>query len=260
MKAGVLGCGAIGGPVARAIQRGEVAGVQLSGVVHAGEVNPEDLPVCTLSQLVTESDLVIECAGQRALAELGPEVVKSGVDLLAVSTGALAEPELLRVLRDAGPGRLRLCSGAIGGIDLLSATARMAGLKAVRIATTKRSATLVQSWMDPDFARRIRASTAPLELARGSANEIVRAFPASANVAASVALAVGSWDMVQATVVADPGASRTSHVIEATGSAGEYRFEIRNDPSVDNPATSGVVPHAVLAAVARFAGQTGVFG
>lgn len=259
MRVAVLGCGAIGGAVARAIHRGDVPGAQLTGVVHAGEHDPPDLPTATVEEVLAESDLVIECAGQRALSEIGPAVIAAGADLLAVSTGALADPVLLKTLRETGPGRLRLCTGAIGGLDLLSAAAGADGLDAVRIVTTKKASALLQPWMDQDLARRVCTTSEPLELARGPASEIVAAFPASANVAASVALAIGRWDFVTAAVVADPDAPRTSHVITAQGPAGEYRFEIGNHPSAENPATSGVVPHAVREAVARLASPTGAF-
>ncbi|MHA6803813.1 aspartate dehydrogenase domain-containing protein [Salinifilum ghardaiensis] len=259
MKVAILGCGAIGGVVARAVRDGAVPGAELVGVVHTEPVDPPDLPVVGSRSASEDAELVVECAGQRALAELGPSVVASGADLLVVSVGALTDDGLLAELRDAGPGRLHLCTGAIGGLDLLAATARGGGLDAVRIATTKKASALVQQWMGAEQQERLRAATEPVELMRGPAREVTAAFPASANVAASVALAVGSWDRVEATVVADPRAPMTSHVISAAGSAGEYRFEIGNRPSPDNPATSGVVPHAVLAAVARLARPTGVF-
>lgn len=255
----MLGCGAIGGAVARELRGGGVPGAELSGVVHGAGQDPPDLPVSTVEEVLERSDLVVECAGQRALAETGPRVIASGADLLAVSIGALADLALLTTLRDTGPGRLRLCSGAVGGLELLASAARAGGLRAVRIVTTKKAATLAQSWMDDQLARRVRSTAEPLELMRGPVGEVARAFPSSANVAASVALAAGGWDFVEAAVVADPDASLTSHVIDAEGSSGQYRFEIRNQPSARNPATSRVVAQAVLESLARIASPTGAF-
>lgn len=259
MKVAILGCGAIGSVVAHAVQNGEVPGAELVGVVHAEPTDPPGLPVLGIDAAIARADLIVECAGQRALAALGPSVVASGTDLLVVSVGALADDALLAKLRDTGPGRLHLCSGAIGGLDVLAATARMGGLAAVSIVTTKKAPTLIQKWMDQPAAERLRTTTEPVQLMRAPAREVTAAFPASANVAASVALAVGDWNLVEATVVADPDAPLTSHIITAEGRAGGYRFEICNHPSENNPATSGVVPHAVLAAVARLATPTGAF-
>lgn len=242
MKVTVLGAGAIGGVVARALLAGQVPGADLLGVVHRDPVDPPDLPVLDEPSAVSGADLVVECAGHAALAGLGPSVVAAGTDLLAVSVGALTDDALLAAL-SAGPGRVHLSTGAVGGLDVLRAAARMGPLHA-RVTTTKSAAAL--------------GVDGPGVLRSGPAREIAAAFPRSTNVVAAVALAVGAWDRVEAAVVADPDATRTSHVIEAWGAAGEYRFEIRNAPSEETPTTSAVVPFAVLRAVADLAGTTAV--
>ncbi|GLY77763.1 L-aspartate dehydrogenase [Actinoallomurus iriomotensis] len=225
-RVAVVGRGSIGGVVIRALESGEVPGARLTAVVDLGD---------SLDDALAVADLVVECAGQRALAELGPRVVAAGKDLLVVSIGALTDDALHERLR-GGPGRLFLTSGAIGGLDLLRAAALMAPLEKVRIVTTKKPATLG-----------VPHAAEPVEVMRGPAREVAAAFPKSTNVAAAVALAAGSFDVVEAVVVADPAATLTSHVITASGPAGDYRFEIRNRPSEQNPASSQVVPHAVLA-------------
>lgn len=232
MRVAVLGSGAIGGVVISALESGEVPGTRLTAVVNLGDSLEDALPL---------ADLVVECAGQRALAELGPKVIDAGKDLLVVSIGALTDDALHERLR-GGPGRLFLTSGAIGGLDLLRAAALMAPLETVRIVTTKKPSTLGV----PDTG-------GPVEVMRGPARQIAAAFPKSTNVAAAVALAAGSFDIVEAVVMADPAATLTSHVITASGPAGDYRFEIRNRPSEQNPASSQVVPHAVLAALRELA-------
>ncbi|MBE2997928.1 DUF108 domain-containing protein [Nocardiopsis sp. HNM0947] len=254
----VLGAGAIGGVVARALHAGEVPGARLVGVVHADPEDPPGLPVLGADEAIERAELVVECAGQRALAVLGPKVVARGRDLLVASVGALTDPGLWDSL-DGGPGRLLLCTGAVGGLDLLRAAAAMGPLEHVHIETTKRASSLVQDWMGEDEAAELRTTEQRRELMNGPARKVASSFPKSANVAASVALAAGDWDVVSAAVVADPEAGLTSHVITARGAAGEYRFEIRNHPSELTPTTSGVVPHAVLRAVAGRTGATGVF-
>lgn len=232
MKVAVLGCGAIGSVVASALDAGEVPGATLTEVIGRG------------SAPAVAADLLVEAAGQAALAEHGSAAVAAGTDLLIVSAGALCDPALLAALT-AGPGRVHVSSGAIGGLDVLSAAARMGGLDGVRVTTTKKAATLLPDGPLPD---------GPVELRRGSAREIAAAFPKSANVAVSVALAVADWDLVEAAVVADPDAPRTRHLIEAWGPAGEYRVEIANAPSARTPTTSAITPYAVLRAIADLAG------
>ncbi|GAA2632566.1 aspartate dehydrogenase domain-containing protein [Actinomadura fulvescens] len=253
----VVGCGAIGGVVARALDAGEVAGVRLAGVVDPA--GAPGLPQLSLEGAIEAADLVVEAAGQSVLADVGPRVVAAGTDLLVVSVGALTDDALLARLYGAGEGRVHLVTGAIGGLDMLRSAARMGPLEKVRIVTTKKPAGLVQPWMDEAEARRVRSADGPVEVRRGPAREIAAAFPRSTNVAAAVALAVGDWDRVEAVVMADPAATLTSHVITASGAAGDYRFEIRNRPSPDNPTTSQVVPYAVLKAIGDLAARTGSF-
>lgn len=259
MRVAVLGCGAIGGTVARALARGEVTGTELVGVVHDDPVDPADLPVFGIDDALSVADLVVECAGQGALSTLGPRVLATGADLLVASVGALADEEVFGALTTPATGRIYLSTGAIGGLDLLAAAARMGSLHSVAITTTKQAGNLVQPWMSEAEADRVRRASEPAELMRGPARKVTAAFPKSANVAASVALAAGDWDVVTATVVADPAAWLTTHVITVDGVAGTYRFEIRNHPSAETPTTSGVVPHAVLHAIEGLAGHKAVF-
>lgn len=259
MRIAVVGCGAIGGTVARAIAAGEVVGAELVGVVHNVGADPQGLPVLGIADAVREADLVVECAGQNALAEVAPLVLDAGKDLLVVSVGALADDAVFAAVVGSSAGRVYLSTGAVGGLDVLSAAARMAPLSDVRITTTKIAHALVQPWMSEPEAMLLRRAREPVELLRGPARKVTAAFPTSTNVAASVALACGSWDVVEAAVVADPEARRTSHVITAEGQAGSYRFEITNRPSEENPRSSGVVPYAVLRALDALAGAKVVF-
>ena len=89
--------------------------------------------------LARRPDIVAEVAGQQAVAELGPEVLRRGFDLLVISIGALAEPKLLERLKAAardGKSRILLPAGAIGGIDAIAAM-RVAGLHSVRYRSRK---------------------------------------------------------------------------------------------------------------------------
>lgn len=259
MKVGVIGAGSIGRVVAKSLRDGEVSNAELTGVLHTDPIDPIGLPVLAFGDLVTCSDLVVECAGQRALAELGPAVLDAARDLLVVSVGALAEQELFDRLVSAEHGAVHLSTGAIGGLDLLSAAAAMGPLERVEIVTTKRAGNLIQPWMSQEQARQLQHADAAIELMRGPARTVTSHFPQSANVAASVALAVGDWDVVDAAVVADPAAERTAHVITADGAAGKYRFEVINHPSPETPTSSRIVPFAVVSAIRALASPRGVF-
>lgn len=252
----VLGHGAIGAVVTAALSAGEVPGARLVAVVDPTAPPAPPLPAASLDIALGRAELIVECAGQSALREAGPTVIAAGRHLLALSTGALADSALHQRLL-AGPGRLSLCAGAVGGLDLLSAIAHRAPFDSVTIRTTKSPRSLLQPWMAESEAARLRNATGPYELMRAPAREVTRAFPATSNVAASVALALGDWDLVEAVVVADPGAALSRHEIVATGPAGQYRFEIANRPSPANPRSSAVVPYAVLRAIGGLTGASG---
>lgn len=256
LRVGLLGHGAVGRPVATALRAGAVPGAQLVGVsasTHTGCPEATDV-----AGLIDRSDLVVEAAGHQAVRSYGAAVLGAGVDLLLVSVGAMADEELRRGLASSGPGRLVISSGAIGGLDLLR-SARRAGPVTVQLVSTKKPASLVQPWMDADEADRLRNATEgdePIVVFDGAAEAAAARFPANANVAATLALAVGDWVAVGVRIVADPAATSTQHEISVTAATGSYHFSIHNIPSPDNPASSQLVADAVLRAVAdRAAGE-----
>ncbi|MBT2597949.1 aspartate dehydrogenase domain-containing protein [Arthrobacter sp. ISL-72] len=256
-RVGVIGYGAIGVPVVAGITAGRVAGAVLEGIISRSPLSNVPVKQLDLAEALECCDLLVECAGQEALVEHAEDVLRAGVDLLVTSIGALADREFSRQLHAAVPGRLFLTSGAVGGLDLLSSGARAEGYDKVTITTTKLPGSLVQPWMKEALVEEIRNARGPLDVYEGSAAEAALLFPKSLNAGAAVAIAVNNWDAVTVRVRADPAAELTSHVIEASGNIGEYRFEIRNKPSEDNPRTSGVVPFAVLRSLESIIGGRG---
>ncbi|MEU0988178.1 aspartate dehydrogenase domain-containing protein [Streptomyces sp. NPDC005953] len=252
----LIGHGAIGSVIAGALNEGRVPGARLVAIVDPATPPNPPLPAASLDTALARAELIVECAGQTALRETGPAVIAAGRHLLALSTGALADDALHQRLL-AGPGRLSLCAGAVGGLDLLAAATLRAPFDAVTIRTSKAPGSLLRPWMTEAETTRLHTTTVPYEVLRAPARKVTRAFPATSNVAASVALAVGDWDLVEAVVIADPNATLSRHEIEATGPAGSYRFEIANLPSPSNPRTSGIVPYAVLRAIRAFTGASG---
>ncbi|GAA3951332.1 hypothetical protein GCM10023085_37480 [Actinomadura viridis] len=261
MRVGVLGHGAIGAKVAGVLRAGGVPGAELTAVLRRDGRDGRDgravgggadagVPelVRDARELAEAADVVVEAAGQDALRRYGPGILDAGRDLVAVSVGALADDVLFTRLRRA-PGRLLVCPGALGGLDVVRSAALGGPLRSVRLTSAKKPASLVQPWMDAGLAERLRAlapGQEPVVLHDGSAREAAARFPRNANVAATLALAAGDWDIVRVRLVADPGAALTRHVVEFAGEVGEYRFELAHLPDPANPATSGLVPYAVL--------------
>lgn len=270
LRVAVIGAGAIGARVIEELYEGNIPGVVLAGVVTRRAGALAHLPFAhevtdfgeDIGRAIAESDLVVECAGIPGLRAYGPTIIAAGRDLLTVSIGALADPEM-RATLTSGPGILRLSNGAIGGLDIVAAAARETGvpggITAASITSTKKAKALVQSWMSAEEVERLRTTTEAFELFSGTVQEAIALFPGSLNIACALAHASGLWDETFVKLVADPAAERTHHRIEASGAAGDYIFTITNKVSPVNPTSSMIVAESVLSGVETLAGKRGSF-
>lgn len=250
VRVGLIGHGAIGQVIASALRGGSVGGCELAGVLDHSPLGIDE-QVDDIDALLATSDVVVEAAGHAALSAFGPAVRNAGHDLYVVSVGALIDDELRERLLAPGPGRVLLCSGAVGGFDALRAAHRLDPLRSVTLTTTKPASVLAEpEWMDPDLLARLERCDERLEVFQGSAREAAARFPRSVNVSATLALATLGLDATTVRVVADPYTEDVEHLIQAHGVAGSYVFAFRNHRSPDNPRTSAITPYAVLRALA----------
>jgi aspartate dehydrogenase len=199
--------------------------------------------------LARKPKLVAEVAGQQAITEHGPEVLKRGFDLLIISIGALAEPVLLDRLKTAaneGKSRILLPAGAIGGIDAIAAM-RVGGLTTVRYRSRKPPA----AWRGSPAEKvaDLDKLTGRTVLYRGHAGEAALLYPQNANVAAAVALAGLGFENTEVELVADPEAPGNVHEIEAEGTAGRFAISLQGRPSRTNPKTSALAALSVARAL-----------
>ncbi|NYZ13703.1 DUF108 domain-containing protein [Azospirillum sp. RWY-5-1] len=244
---GLIGRGAIGGPIIEALAAGSVPGHRLGSVLvrsPAKEYETDRLEAL----LAARPSLVIEAAGQDALRQHGEAVLRAGIDLLVFSIGALADAELEAVLHGAarGGGRLLLSTGAVGGLDALKALREAGAIDSVRLHSTTTCGALLRPWMDERQQAALRDATAPVPVFEGTAREACRLFPASANVSAAIALASVGLDRVTVQLVGDPQATAKRHRIEAEGADSRITMVVENRISADNPRTSRITPFAAL--------------
>ena len=253
LRVTVLGCGAIGSTVASALSEGAVKNAHLAGVVvrRPESVEASHFPLLTLDDALQHSDLVVECASVDAVRDEGPRVIAAGVDLLISSVGALVDDTFRAVMMTGGPGRCILTSGAMGGLDVLGAASRDGGLTTASLVTTKAPAAVVQAWMSETQREEVLTAEHPITVFHGDVREAIELFPRSLNVAVALALATDLWDQLTVTMIADPDAILTTHVVTASGTSGDYSFTMRHRPHSRNPATSGVVPAALLRDIER---------
>jgi aspartate dehydrogenase len=197
--------------------------------------------------------LLIELAGVEAFVQYVPAAISAGIDVLAVSAAALARPDIEKKLLAPTDtslglprGRLLLASGAVGGLDALSA-AKEGGLTRVTVIQRKPP----QALLNQEQANELRQAKLIQE---ASAREVALALPQNSNVAAAVALAGLGLDKTRVQVIADPAVTRNTVEVLAEGAFGHLHLTMQNLPSPDNPKSSVTPAMSVLAAVRRYMG------
>lgn len=195
--------------------------------------------------IATAPAVVIECAGHGAVREYGEDILRAGIPLILVSTGALADAALqdrLIAAARAGGTAIILAPGAMAGIEALAA-ARIGGLTHVRYVGSK-----------PPLAWRGTPAEDLLDLAnlasaqsffRGTAREAALAYPKNSNVCATIALAGLGFERTDVELRADPGVTKNVHHLSFAGADGQFAVEVAGEPSRTNPKTSALTAHSI---------------
>ena len=260
VRIGLIGCGAIGNEIAKAIDEGLIPNATLKAVLDKDPQSAKTLntqlkkkikAVKTINQLLKAGvDLVVEAASQQAVKEYAEKILKSRKDLLILSVGALLDntllQNLLKICQRYG-NRIYVISGALGGIDAIKA-ASIVGFTDLILTTRKHPNALASS---PFFTERgldPNSITRPTLLYEGGASEAVRLFPANINVAATLTLAATSKEPL-IRIVADPTLDVNIHELTAKGEFGEITIVMKNKPSLKNPKTSYIAALSAISAL-----------
>ncbi|WP_213768572.1 aspartate dehydrogenase [Caballeronia sp. dw_19] len=200
----------------------------------------------TVDGLPRRPQFALECAGHRAISDHVIPLLRRGVDCAIASVGALADDALREALNDAtasGGVRVALLSGAVGGLDALSAAA-VGGLDEVRYTGRKPT----DGWRDTpaDAAGVLDGIRAATVIFDGPAGTAARLYPKNANVAAAVALAGVGFERTRVQLIADPTATTNTHTIWARGVFGELRVEIDGNPLAQNRKTSALTAFSAV--------------
>lgn len=253
----LVGLGAIGSSIMQGLaNRNDIRFTAV--VVPAGRVSvPRPVLDCLPYQSTVvgrladapPADLVVECAGHRAIENHVLPALAAGMPCVITSIGALAEPGLAQRLdaaARAGNTRLELLSGAIGAIDALAA-ARLGGLDEVIYTGRKPpmawAGTPAQQVCDLDRLTEARV------IFEGNARDAATAYPRNANVAATLALAGVGFEETRVRLVADPGAPGNVHHVRARGAFGEFEITLKGKPLATNPRTSSLTVYSAMRAI-----------
>jgi aspartate dehydrogenase len=248
MHLGLIGFGNIGQALLSVLAREGAAPARLTLLLRngaapkalaAGGLPPDAAVVSDGPALAARRpDLVIECAGQGAVAAHVPACLQAGCDTVVASIGALADDALhdsLRAAARAGGARLILPAGAVGAIDLLAAL-RPSGI--ARLRYTGRKPPLAWTGTPAAEAHDLGALDDATVIFSGTARDAARLYPKNANVAATLALAGPGFDATDVVLVADPGVTRNVHEVAVQAGAADFTLRIEGHPSPDNPKTS----------------------
>src|SRR3989338_7841688 len=107
IRMGIIGCGAIGTALSKAIQKQFKSKVRIAYFSDISEEqvrkfqksNPKlQAQFVRTSELILKSDFIIETASQYVVKTVVPEVLKQGKDILVLSVGGLLQIKCLEKL------------------------------------------------------------------------------------------------------------------------------------------------------------------
>ena len=248
----LIGHGAIAGYVVEQVM--PIYGINIAALVcrecslqKAHEFSKNRFPVFTsVANLDPKPDLLVDCAGHSGLTNHAPIALKNGINVISISTGALADDALAQKLEDcakAGNASIRFLSGAVGGIDALT-SASAGDIEKVIYKGRKPP----YGWAGSPAGEKCNLDnlTEPFEHFSGSAREAAKLYPKNANVAATIALASIGLDKVSVKLIADPNVEKNIHEIEATGSFGNLYVRMEGNPLAGNPKSSALAAMSIV--------------
>ena len=260
---GIVGCGAIGRTIARALDEGR-PGLRLAAVSSRTESTARDflstlktpVPCLSRAELIEASDIVVEAAGGQVVGALAQETFDAGKDLMVISIGALLDRmDILDLARGKGC-RLLLPSGAIAGLDAVKAACQ-GRVDFVRLTSRKSPRALAGAPFLAEHGLSLDGLEEELLLYSGPARQAVRGFPDNLNISAALSLAGIGPDRTQVTISAVPGLERNCHDIEVQGEFGLLHVHLENVPS-ENPKTGRLTALSMLQALEDAAGYVRV--
>lgn len=233
IRVGLIGCGAIGTLIAKAIEEKLVVCDELilydqneekTKLLKKSLLFPVTIVNGIDEMLTLKPNVIVEAASQQAVHEYAERITAENIDLIVMSTGALLDLKISK--------KIHVPSGAIGGLDALSSAA-LAGINEVLLISRKNPRA---------FEKNNKQATVVYE---GTAKEAARLFPREMNVAATLALTVNPT-RVRVQVVSDPKVERNTHEFNVKWQFGEMFLRFANDPHPDNPRTSALAAWSAI--------------
>lgn len=257
LRIGIVGCGAIGCSLAKAVKKDFCAEAELAALYDLDGSKSErlsrlisknrNLAVASLVKLINKSDLVIEAASAKCSRQVATDALSKGRDCMVMSVGGIVDSyRQLSSLAKKHNARVYIPSGAISGIDALKA-AKIAKIKSVTISTRKNPISFKGVRYVEEKGINLEKIKNDKILFSGPAEKAVKYFPQNINVAAILSLAGIGPKKTMVQIIASPSTTKNIHEIKIDSVAAGILTCTENVLHPDNPKTSYL---AILSAIA----------
>ncbi|CAG2128745.1 aspartate dehydrogenase [Cupriavidus plantarum] len=256
LRVGIAGLGAVGTKLVEQLDQG-IHGLRLTAVAARDKLRAAEklrgvkghIAIVDIAELAEHADIVIECAPAELVGAIAEPVLRAGKTVIVLSCGALLDRMDLVDLARAHGGQIIVPTGALLGLDAVTAAAE-GTIHSVRMITRKPVRGLVGAPFLVNNNIDIEDVTEPLKIFSGTAREAAKGFPANLNVVVALALAGIGPDRTQLEIWADPALTRNTHEIEVDSDAASFSLRIQNIPT-ENPKTGRITAQSVLAVLRK---------
>lgn len=255
IKIGIVGCGAIGSEIARAIDADLKDRADLIAVADADNDKAQVLKkalkgktaVFPTDTLIKKVDLVIEAASAKASGDIARRTIASKKDIMIMSVGGIIEDyAALFNLAEQNGCKVYLPSGAICGLDGVKAAA-IGKIHRAELITRKPPKGLEGAPFIEKNKIDLKSIVKETRIFEGSALEAIKGFPANINVSCALSIAGIGPQKTLVRIITSPEYTRNTHEVILEGEAGRIITRTENVPSPSNPKTSYL---AILSAIA----------
>lgn len=254
-KVGIVGCGVIGSTIAKYIDEKKINAM----LVSIYDINPEkttnlykelnEKPKVSenIDDVFKTCDLVIESAHPNVVRDMLEKAMEYSKEIFIMSIGGLLiHDDIYQKAKSMGI-KVYYPSGAIAGTDGIS-SASIGTIKKLTLITKKPP----EAFVDVPYLKERNINPFECEeetrIFKGSVHEVIKYFPTSLNVAASLVLCGVDPEKITVKILTSKKIKKNIHIIKLQGEFGEMRTMAKNVPSEDNPKTSKL---AVFSAIAK---------
>jgi len=266
LKIGIVGCGAIGGGIARYISKELKKDCQLTGLydIEYGrverlrrELSAGPIGKSSLQALLKSCDLMIEAVNANSTREIVRGALLQKRNVIAMSVGKLLDAQDLFDLARKRGCHLLIPSGAIAGIDAVK-SASLARIREINLTTRKP----LNGFANNPYLTRKGIDLAAIKketvLFKGNVDSAIKFVPQNINVAATIAIASQAKDKITVCIMTSPKYKNNSHEIEIVGDFGRIVTRTDNVVSPENPRTSYLAILSGMQTLKQFCQGTGI--